>query len=119
MSITGTHHGSGPHAAVVWVDGWHALVARSDDGRRTITEIDREAGPELDYLLRVARETSDCDRLMILGSGEARLAFEREYVTLYRRPDRLVDVEAAAATTPTDLIDRLRFLDALVRPTGH
>jgi hypothetical protein len=119
MSITGTHHGSVPHAAVVWVDGWHALVARSDEGRRTITEIDREASPQLDYLLRVARETTDCDRLMILGPGDARLAFEREYVALYRRPDRLVDVEAAAATTPTDLIDRLRFLDALVRPARH
>jgi hypothetical protein len=116
MSITTAPHDPGPHAAVVWVDGWHALVARSEEGRRTVTEVDREASPVLDYLLRVARETDDCDLLMILGPGDTRLAFEREYVALYRRPDRLVDVEAAATTTPTDLMDRLRFLDAQARP---
>jgi hypothetical protein len=99
------------NAAVVWVDGWHALVARSDHGRRTITEVDREADPEPQYLLRVARQTDDCDRLMIMGPGDARLAFERGYVALYKRSDRVLDVEAAAATTSRDLVDRLRLLD--------
>jgi hypothetical protein len=103
--------GHEPHAAVIWVDGWHALVARNDHGHRTITEIDREADPEPEYLLRVAREADDCDRLMIVGPGATRLAFEREYVALYRRPDRLIDAETAASTTPTELIERLRVLD--------
>jgi hypothetical protein len=104
-------HDSRPHAAVVWVDGWHALVARSDEGHQTLTEVDREADPELEYLLRIARATHDCERLMILGPDPARLAFEREYVALYQRPDRLIDMEAASPTTTRDLLGRLRFLD--------
>lgn len=99
------------HAAVIWVDGWHALVARSEHGLRTITEVDREADPVPEYLLRVARQADDCDRLMIIGPDPARVEFEREYVSLYNRPDRLIDAETAAFVTPTELIERLRLLD--------
>jgi hypothetical protein len=99
------------HAAVIWVDGWHALVARTDHGQQKVTEVDREADPVPEYLLRVAREADDCDRLMIIGSGDARLAFERAYVALYQRPDRLIDAETSASATATDLLERLRFLD--------
>jgi hypothetical protein len=101
----------GHHAAVIWVDGWHALVARKDHDRRTVAEVDREADPVADYLLRVAREADDCDRLMIIGPPEVRLAFEREYVSLYRRPDRLIDAETAASASPRELLDRLSLLD--------
>ena len=100
-----------PHAAVVWVDGWHALVAHAAQGRATITEIDREAEAEREYLLRVAREADDCDRLMILGPGSTRLAFEHEYADLFRRSDRFVDAETAAPATPRELIERLRQID--------
>jgi hypothetical protein len=101
------HH----HAAVVWVDGWHALVARAEHGQPTITEVDREAEPEHDYLVRVAREADNCDRLMILGPGTTRLAFEHEYADLYRRSDRFVDAETAAPATPRELVERLRQID--------
>jgi hypothetical protein len=115
--MTGAH-GAGPHSAVVWVDGWHALVARADHGVRTITEVDREADSVHEYLVHVARETQDCDRLMIVGSGGAPLEFEREYETLYERGRRMVDVEAAASVTSTDLFDRLRLLDGAGQPVG-
>jgi len=111
MHSTMVPHPANTHAAVVWVDGWHALVARSDAGQRTITEVDREADAELEYLHNIARATHDCERLMILGPDPARLAFEREYVALYQRPDRLIETEAAAPTTERDLLGRLRFLD--------
>ena len=104
-------HPTSAHAAVIWVDGWHALVARSDHGRPTITEVDRQADPQHDYLLRVAREADDCDRLMILGPGASVLAFESEYATLYQRSNRFIDAETAAATTPAELIDRLHLLE--------
>lgn len=109
--------GTEPHAAVIWVDGWHAIVARNDHGRRVITEVDREADPEPLYLLRVARQADDCNRVMILGPDRTRLAFEREYVALYRRPDRLLDVEAAPSANTVELLDRLRWLDGDQRPS--
>jgi hypothetical protein len=100
-----------PHAAVVWVDGWHALVASAQQGRARVTEIDREAEPEHEYFVRVARATDDCERLMILGPGTTRLAFEREYTALYRRSDRFVDAETASPATERELIDRLHQID--------
>lgn len=106
-----------PHAAVIWVDGWRAIVARTEHGKRVITEVDRDADPEPLYLLRVARQADDCDRVMILGPDTTRLAFEREYVALYRRPDRLVDVEAAPSANTVELLDRLRWLDGVQRPS--
>jgi hypothetical protein len=60
----------------------------------------------------VARETADCDRIVIMGPDNERLAFEREYVSLYQRPDRLIDDEAITTATRFDLLDRLRVLDA-------
>lgn len=96
---------------MIWVDQFHAAVARRDHGRCIVTEIDRDAEPQDQYLLRIAHEARDCDRVMILGPGDARLAFEREYVSLYRRPDRLLDVEAAPAARTADLVDRLRLLE--------
>ena len=99
------------HAAVVWVDGWHALIARTDHGRPTVTEIDRVAEPEHDYFLRVAQATANCDRLMLLGPAPTWQAFEREYETLYRRTDRFVDAETAPPTSPSELVERLRLLE--------
>lgn len=98
-------------AGAVFVDHWHALVARSDDTRQTITDLWRDFEAEPAFLLRVARETADCDRIVILGPDTERLAFEREYVSLYQRPDRLIDDEAVATATRFDLLDRLRILE--------
>lgn len=108
---TPTLHGSEHDAAVVWVDCWHSTVAASHLGRRSITEVDRGSEPQPQYLLRVARVTDDCDRLMILGPAPTGLDFEHEYVALYQRPDRFIDVEAAAGATTAELLARLNLLD--------
>ena len=97
--------------AVVWLDRSHALVARAHDGRPAVTEIDRAADPESQYLMRVAHEAQDCDRIVIMGPDSARIAFEREYVSLYRRPDRLIDVGLVTMPDPSDLVDQLRMLE--------
>lgn len=107
--LAGGH--AAPHAAVVWVDGWHALVAQHEGGRPTVAEIDREADPVHDYLVRVARTARDCDRLMILGPERSVHDFEQEYATLYRRSDRFVDAEPAAGASVVELLERLRFLE--------
>ena len=101
----------GRMAAVVWLDRSHALVARGHDGRPEVTEVDRSFDPETDYLLRVVHEAAGCDRLVVMGPDASRVAFEREYVALYRRPDRLIDVGQAMTPRPADLVDQLRMIE--------
>jgi hypothetical protein len=99
------------HAGVVYVEPWFAMVARSGAASPVVTSLERSGETAPEFLARVAHETTDCDRLVVMGPGAERLAFEREYVTIYQRPDRLVDDEAAAHATRFDLIDRLRVLE--------
>lgn len=100
-------------SAVVWIDGRHALVARTGSGGTISTrDVDRDSEPEMTYLARVVDEIGDRERVMILGPGSDRLALEREYVAVYHRPERLVDVEPAEAIEAPDLIDRLLVLAA-------
>jgi hypothetical protein len=98
-------------AAVVWLDRSHALIAHARHGLPAITEIDREEDLETEYLLRVAREAEDCDRVVIMGSDASRIAFEREYVALYRRPERLIDVGLASMPDHRDLVQHLRMIE--------
>ena len=109
-----------PVAVVVWLDHWHARIARSELGRRAVIEIDREAESEAAYLQRVAEAARDGRRLMVLGPDDERLRFDRQYEALYARRDRFVEVEAAPAVSPAELIDRLRLLEGkgVSSPTG-
>ena len=100
-------------SAVAWINGRQASVAvMSGDGRIATCEVTRGWLPEEAYLARVVRAIGDRQRVVILGPTSARLALEREYVAMYRRPDRLVDVEPAGSVSLEDLIDRLRTLAA-------
>jgi hypothetical protein len=100
-----------PHAAVVWLDHWHALVARRDNGTREIIEVDRGGAADQEYLVRVAQETEDCKRVMILGPGADLPAFRREYLVQHSQDVVALDVEASASATPSELYDRLRLLE--------
>ena len=100
------------HAAVVWVDHGRALVARQDHGRPAIVDLDRGAEPAHDFLLRVVTVAADCDRFMILGPSNERLAFERELVSVHRRETLALDVETCVTASTDELVDRLRFLEA-------
>jgi hypothetical protein len=98
-------------SAVAWINGRRAMVARmSSNGRVSTREIDRGVEPEPSYLAMVVRAIGDRERVMILGPSSIRLALEREYAAIYRRPDRLVDVEPAEAIEPDQLVDRVRAL---------
>jgi hypothetical protein len=47
--------------------------------------------------VRAVQAVVDRDRVVVSGPGHARTDFERTYVALTRRPDRLIDVEPRAA----------------------
>ena len=100
-------------SAVVWIDERRAIVVTlSRDGRCSTCETDRDLESELAYLARVVHAIGDRDRVMIIGPNSARLALEREYVALARRPERIVDVDSAGPADTDDLIRRLYLLAA-------
>jgi hypothetical protein len=100
-------------SAVVWINGRQAVVAAmSHEGRISTCEISRGSWPQRTYLAQVARVIGDRQRVVILGPSSLRQALERDYVAMFRRPDRLVDVEPAGPISSADLIDRLRTLAA-------
>jgi hypothetical protein len=102
-----------PESAVAWINGRQAIVATmARDGQIFTCEINRGLSPEPSYLALVVHALGDRERVVILGPSSARLALEREYVAIYRRPDRLVDVEPAGAVNTEDLVARLRALAA-------
>ena len=102
-----------PPSAVVWIDDRRAVVAAmAPEGNISTCEVDRGPLAELEYLAQVVRVIDDRERVVILGPGPARLALEREYVAVYRRPDRLVDVEPAGELDRDELLVRMRTLAA-------
>ena len=107
-----------PTGAVAWIDRDRAVVARSaTTGKPVVHELFRvpprpaksgvRVGP---FLARVVDEIGDRDRVVILGPDSMRVELEREYVTINRHPDRLVDVEDAAELDREDLVARLARL---------
>ena len=100
-----------PPSAVVWINRRQAIVATmGSDGRVSTCEINRGLEPELPYLALVVRAIGDRERVVILGPSSIRLALEREYVAVYRRPERLVDVEPAGSLQAKELVGRLHAL---------
>jgi hypothetical protein len=101
-------------SAVAWIDDRHALVAtNSMVGSVTVTEIrpmGDTTGPDETYLVRVVDAIGDRQHVAILGPDSLRLALEREYVLIFRRPDRLIDVERSTVMGHADIVDRLRVL---------
>ena len=101
--------------AVAWVDHLTALIAhRAADGTAVVTEVGRGATvPDDDptFLARISDVIDDADRVVILGPGDMRTRLEREYVTIWHRPDRLVDVEPSGPVGADDLLARLRSLE--------
>jgi len=100
-------------SAVAWIDADDALVACiAPDGTVSTCRIERGGLSDLAYLTHVVRAIGDRERVIILGPGPMRLALEREYVAIYRRPDRLVDVEPSGPVAEQDLVSRVRSLAA-------
>ena len=113
LSLDPIRTGTTAPSAVAWINGRHAVVAvMSHDGRISTCEIDRGTWPQERFLAHVVSAIGDRERVVILGPSSVRLALEREYVGMFHRPDRLVDVEPAGPVSREDLVARLRTLSA-------
>jgi len=100
-------------SAVIWINGRQAVVATiGGEGQLSTCEINRGLEPEPSYLAEVVDAIGERERVLILGPSSVRLTLEREYVTAFRRRDRLVDVEPAGRLEVQTLVERLRVLAA-------
>jgi hypothetical protein len=101
-------------AAVTWIDLRRALVGRTLPGCAIeVVEIARPRRlqePIEQWIAMVADAIGDRERVLILGAGPMRLALEREYVTIFHRPDRIVDVEPASEIDRDEILRRVREL---------
>ncbi len=104
-------HASG---AVTWIDSSGAVIAtRGAGGGVSVRVVRRDPGSvvaPVPFLARVVDEIGDRDRIVIMGPDAMRVELEREYVTIFRRPDRIVDVEASGPTEQSELVRRLEVL---------
>jgi hypothetical protein len=102
-----------PSTAVAYVDRDHALIVKTTaDGAVGVIDIPRRWPEDVSYLLRIVDQVGDRERVVILGPDTLRLELEREYVAVYHRPDRMVDVERTAHETAGHLISRLAELSS-------
>ena len=103
-----------PTGAVTWIDPSRAIVARTArSGGVAVRTVRREpVAGRGGFLARVVDEIGDRDRVVILGPDAMRVELEREYVTIYHRPDRILDVEASGPTGQDELVRRLEALTA-------
>lgn len=98
--------------AVTWIAREQALVGRKTAGGWVDVATVHADAPDdpRTYLARVAHEIGDAERVMIIGPDVLRTELEREYVTIYHRPDRLLDVAHVETLTEDELLERLRDL---------
>jgi hypothetical protein len=94
--------------AVVWVDHRRAVIveqrARGRDCVEVLDRLPTETAATFDT--RTVERIADRDRVMVAGPADARTEFERTYVAITHRPDRLLDVEFPPSKTQKLLLSR-------------
>lgn len=80
--------------ATVWIDHERAVIVNSEgDERETVELVEREAGEsEAGFEARAVEKVIDDERVVVTGPAFARTSFERTYVAVTHRPDRLLEV---------------------------
>lgn len=81
--------------ATIWIDRDQAIIAMLDaHGAPAVERLGRGPGePEHLFDARTVDEVLDRNSVIVAGPAFARAAFERVYVAMTQRPDRLIDVE--------------------------
>jgi hypothetical protein len=87
--------------ALVWIDHDQAvIVEQGPSGRNEVELLNRLAAEtEAMFDVRAVESVVDRDRVVVSGPAHARTDFERAYVAMTHRPDRLVDVEPNPTAT--------------------
>ena len=110
-SATLPHGPQGP--GVVLLAATEAVVARTgSDGRDEIVRVarrTRKAGAP-PFHVRILHELGGRAPILILGAPAERTAFERAYVAVSHRPDRLLEDASVHDAHPVALLERLRAL---------
>lgn len=103
-----------PSGAVTWIDSTRAIIARTGRNGGISVKVVRPDPDLVDeripFLSQVADEIGDRDRVVIMGPDAMRVELEREYVMIFQRPDRIIDVETSGPTEQTELVRRLELL---------
>jgi hypothetical protein len=81
--------------AVVYIGHREAVIVSRDEAGTESVEVLERAPHETEagFDIRAVEEVEDEDRVVVSGPTFARTQFERAYVAMTRRPDRLVEVE--------------------------
>jgi hypothetical protein len=76
----------------VWIDHEHAVISGPTHAHETVELLEREPGEsEARFDARAAHEVVDEARIVVSGPAFARTGFERAYVAITHRPDRLAE----------------------------
>jgi hypothetical protein len=97
--------------ALTWIDPRQAIVARATgkgDIRIREFALPEDAAGRLLGLADVARSLGDADRVIVTGPESSRATLEREFVSIFRAPERLEDLEPEGPMTRADLVALLR-----------
>ena len=86
------------HEATVWIDQNQAIiVGRDAAGADEVQMLGRKpAESEARFEARTVDAVVDEERVVVSGPADVRTQFDRAYVAVTHRPDRLVDVEPSA-----------------------
>ncbi len=84
--------------AAVWIDHDIALIAAGrPDGSERLSILDRSLlESHRAFEARATDAVLDADRVLVSGPADVRTDFERTYVAITQRPDRLFDLETIA-----------------------
>ncbi len=99
--------------AVVLLAATEAVIARTrPDGLDEVTRVRRQARRtgDLSFFVRVRHAVGDRAPVLILGTPVERTAFEREFVMVSHRPDRLLEDASVHDAHPQAMLERLRGL---------